>query len=182
MAFSLKSLFHPGEDVLRACRLYGAVVEQARRPEFYARLGVPDTPEGRFSLVALHAFLVMERLAHDPAGGGPAQALFDAMFADIDRNLREMGVGDLSVGKKVKRLAQHFYGMADAVRAGLRADRAVLEAALRRNVYGPAPAEAGAVQMLAEYVRDAVAALDRQPVPDLIGGHVRFGALPDGDG
>ena len=94
-----------------AYRLYGAIVERARRPAFYAALGVPDTLDGRFELVALHAVLVIRRLnaAHERTQEF-AQELFDALFADMDRALREMGTGDLSVGKQVKRMAQELFG------------------------------------------------------------------------
>lgn len=178
MAFSLKSLFRPKEDDLAACRLYGAVVEQARLPGFYEDLGVPDSPAGRFSMVALHGFLVMERLSRDAATADLAQSLFDAMFADIDRNLREMGVGDLSVGKKMKALAQHFYGMADAVRAGLQGGQEILEGALSRNIYGEAPADQGSVRALAGYVEAVSRGLGQQATEELSGGRVIFGPLP----
>ena len=93
-----------------AHRLYDEVVKQARTPLLYSELGVPDTPEGRFEMVALHAALLIRRLR---AAGGPGralgQALFDLMFADMDASMRELGVGDLGVGKQVQRLAGQFY-------------------------------------------------------------------------
>lgn len=177
MAFSLKSLFRPKGDDLDAYRLYGTVVSQARRTEFYREFGVPDSPAGRFSLIALHGFLVMERLARDVETATLAQAVFDAMFADMDRNLREMGVGDLSVGKKVKALAQHFYGLSDAVRRGLAGSPAELQAALSRNVYAGAQADPRAVLALAAYVRAAAGSLEGQATRDLIRGRVVFAPL-----
>jgi hypothetical protein len=96
---------HPSPDQLQA------ELDQARRPWFYRDGGVPDSPEGRFEVIGLHAFFVLRRLR---ALGEPGQALgqevFDVMFADLDRSLRELGVGDLSVGKHVKRYARFFYG------------------------------------------------------------------------
>ena len=177
MAFSLKSLFRPKGDALDAYRLYGAIVDQARRIEFYRDFGVPDSPAGRFSLIALHGFLVMERLARDAEVATLAQAVFDAMFADMDRNLREMGVGDLSVGKKVKALAQHFYGLSDAVRRGLEGSPAELQAALSRNIYGETPVDQHAVRVLAAYVRAATGLLAGQASRDLVRGRVVFAAL-----
>lgn len=177
MALSLKSLFRPKGENLDAFRLYGALVDQARRPEFYREFGVPDTPAGRFSLIALHGFLVMERLARDAESAELGQALFDAMFADVDRNLREMGVGDLSVGKKVKALAQHFYGLSEAVRRGLAGSQAELQAAISRNVYGEAPEDLRVVQALAAYVRATAASLDGQPAADLMRGVAVFAPL-----
>lgn len=178
MAFSLKSLFRPTAESLAAYRLYGALAAQARRAEFYVRLGVADSPTGRYSMVALHGFLVMDRLARDRATAELAQKLFDAMFADMDRNLREMGVGDLSVGKKVKKLARHFYGMADAVRAGLESGQDELAEALSRNVYGDAPPSGDALRRLADYVRASADSLRRQPAEELVDGAVRFAPLP----
>lgn len=133
-------------------RLYGAAVAAAREPIFYAApeaggFGVPDTLDGRFDLVGLHAFLLIHRLRTLP-GPGPAlaQSVFDAMFADMDINLREMGVGDLSVGKRVRAMWEAFHGRALAYEAPLAAgDAAGLAAALARNVWrGDAPAEAAA--------------------------------------
>ena len=108
-----ESWWRRGMAVLRGNRrheraahaLYGAIVAAAREPAFYDRLGVPDTMDGRFGMIGLHAALVMRRLrTAGPEGQPLAQALFDLMFADLDRNLREAGVGDLSVGRHVKGL------------------------------------------------------------------------------
>lgn len=127
--------------------LYGAAVAAARDPYLYATLGVPDTLDGRFDLVGLHVVLVIRRAQRvDPDGRALAQAVFDAMFNDMDVNLREMGVGDLSVGKKVKIMWEAFNGRAIAYGAALDAgDAAALTAALIRNVWRGAPqAEAAA--------------------------------------
>lgn len=154
--------------------LYAALVEQARQPTFYAKLGVPDTVDGRFEMIALHMFLVLHRLKGDAAAEAFGQALFDAMFADMDRSLREMGVSDLSVGRHVKNMAKGFYGRVAAYESGL-ADPtdAALGEAVRRNVYGtlatpPDP------RSLAAYLRASVAALAAQPAGDLIAGAPRF--------
>ena len=118
-----------------AGRLYGDVVRQARRPEFFTNCGVPDTAQGRFAMIALHAFLVLHRLKRDRGSGvALAQGVFDAMFTDMDRNLREMGTGDLGVGPRVKALAQSFYGRISAYGAGLEGDDDVLSGALKRNL------------------------------------------------
>ncbi len=122
--------------------LYGVAVAAARAPFFYTVLGVPDTLDGRFDLVGLHAFLLIRRLrAETPHGKRLAQAVFDAMFNDMDVNLREMGVGDLSVGKKVKVMWEAFHGRAKAYDMAIQSgDIAVLAAALARNIWrGGAP-------------------------------------------
>ena len=162
----------------KAQELYLAVVEQARNPIFYARYGVPDTVDGRFDMVTLHVFLVLRRLRRDGhAGAELGQLLFDAMFDDMDRNLREMGVGDLGVGRRVKAMGKAFYGRAVAYDAGLDEGDSMLADALRRNLYGEA-AEADHSAELATYMRAALARLDEQEGADLLAGRVDFGGIP----
>lgn len=157
--------------------LYGAAVAAAREPRLYAEIGVPDTAAGRFELVSLHAALLIRRLraAGEPTSDELAQAVFDAMFADMDVNLREMGIGDLSVGKRVKMLWEGFHGRAEAYAAALAAgDEAALAAALARNVWGKAPAPAGAPEALARQAIRADGVLAGQPVAALLEGKVHF--------
>lgn len=117
--------------------LYRRIVAQARQPGFYGGDGVADTPDGRFELIVLHAVLVMRRLRRDGEGGRrAAQELFDLLFADLDRNLREMGVADLGVPKRIRRMAEAFYGRAAAYDQALDGGAAgALEDALARNLY-----------------------------------------------
>src|SRR5512135_2803202 len=111
-------LFKRGPHEAEATRLYDAIVSQARRPEFYEGGGVPDSIDGRFELIVLHAYLVLRRLRAAGGAGEPlAQALVDVLFADLDASLREMGAGDLGVGKRVKRMATAFYGRIGAYEA-----------------------------------------------------------------
>jgi cytochrome b pre-mRNA-processing protein 3 len=155
--------------------LYGAAVAAARAPAFYADLGVPDTLDGRFDLVGLHVFLLIRRLgALPPPGADLAQAVFDAMFSDMDVNLREIGVGDMSVGKKVKLMWEAFHGRSAAYQAALvSADPTELEAALARNVWrGKAPV--GQAAILARITRAQAAALDNQPLAGFEGGQAHF--------
>lgn len=134
--------------------LYGAAVAAARAPWFYAELGVPDTLDGRFDLVGLHVYLVIRRLTALPEPGPVlAQAVFDAMFSDMDVNLREMGVSDLSVGRKVREMWEAFHGRARATAAALSGEaEETLEAALLRNVWRGVASE-GATERLAAHVR-----------------------------
>lgn len=162
--------------------LYAAVVAQARRPEFYTVLGVPDTPDGRYDMIALHVCLVLRRLrASDDVRARPfAQALFDTMFADMDQNLREMGVGDLGVGRKVKALAKGLYGRLAAYGAGLdNADAVDLDGALRRNLYRKCQPDDAQVAALAGYTRDEARRLDAASIDQLSTGDVGFGAPPN---
>lgn len=155
--------------------VYASVVRQSRRPDFYTRLGVADTVDGRFDMICLHAALVIRRLTAE-AGSGPAvaQKVFDVMFRDMDRSLREMGVGDLSVGKHIKGMAKAFYGRAAAYEQGLVEGRAVLEEALRRNLYRKTEVHAAQVTAMASYVESQAAALEAQPLERLLEGRLGF--------
>ena len=147
----------------------------ARDPRLYHALGVPDTLDGRFDLIALHAFLLVHRL-QDAAEPGPAlaQAVFDAMFVDMDNNLREIGVGDLSVGKRVRAMWEAFHGRSKVYAAAIdAADRAALAATLERNVWrGNAPD--GAATALADLALAQAAHLAGQPLAAFTTGQVRF--------
>ena len=159
--------------------LYGRIVAQARQPVFFAERGVPDTVDGRFELVALHAFLVFNRLRADHAATAEfAQLVFDVMFTDFDRALREMGTGDLSVGKEVKRMAKAFYGRVAAYEGGLAAGDDKLTEALRRNLYGTAAPSEQDLRAMAFYLRGAAERLARQGTDGLLAGEVEFGPAP----
>jgi cytochrome b pre-mRNA-processing protein 3 len=133
-----KRFFSPTASAKIAREIYLLIVAKARQPYFYADLGVPDTVDGRFDMITLHAILVIEFIVQGGnASKALSQQLFDEMFADMDRSLREMGAGDLSVGKKVRKMAEVFYGRAKAYREALaQQDEDGLTAALARNVYG----------------------------------------------
>lgn len=179
MAVVMNSLFRRNrhEEVARA--LYRTVVRQARRPEFYRDHGVPDTVDGRFDMVALHAFLVLHRLRQDhPAAADLAQGLFDIMFLDMDQCLREMGVGDLGVGRRVKDMVRGLYGRIAAYQAGLDSSDRDLRAALERNLYGAAGADPARLGALAGYVRREAAALGDQDLEALMAGELAFGPPP----
>jgi len=161
--------------------LYGRIVAQARQPSFFDPCGVPDTLEGRFELVALHAILVMRRLsAEGQAAADFNQSLFDFMFLDMDTNLREAGVSDIKVGEKVKELATHFYGRAKAYADGLApgAPSDVLDGALDRNLFGSTLPDPEQVARMAVYVRREAEALAAWPADRLMAGEVAFGPAP----
>jgi cytochrome b pre-mRNA-processing protein 3 len=158
---------------------YGRVIEQARQPSFFCDIGVPDTVDGRFELIVLLAFLFLHRLKREqPQAAALGQRFLDTMFTDFDRSLREMGTGDLSVGREVKRMAQAFYGRIEAYERGLVEDDSVLKAALDRNLFGTALAGSAGLDAMAEYLRREAARLDAQPKAELLAGEVRFGPLP----
>lgn len=158
---------------------YQRIVAQARRPEFYAGGGVPDSLDGRFEMLVLHLFLVLHRLQHerdDPACAALAQKLTDRLTADLDANLREMGAGDLGVGRRVKRMAGALYGRLGAYQAGIEGDEAELCGALRRNLYGTVAPHDAQVASLARYMRASHDLLAGRPAVELARGAVDFPA------
>jgi cytochrome b pre-mRNA-processing protein 3 len=156
-------------------RLYAAVATQARHPAFFAELGVPDTVNGRFDILALHAWMVIDRVRAEPEGDVLAQALFDSMFGHLDAAVREMGAQDLGVGRRIKVMAEGLHGRALAFRAAMaEADSAVLESTLRRNVFGAVTPERAAIVRLAGYVRASVAALAVLPAARLRDGSIAW--------
>lgn len=163
--------------------LYDRIVAAARQPAFYAQWDVPDTPLGRFEMVALHVFLFLHRLrgvegeAHDIA-----QQLTDDFFKEVEHSIRELGVGDMGVPKRMKKLAGMFYGRAAAYGAALDADdRAALAAALARNVRPGVEAWPQATD-LAAYVFDARDGLDAQALPAICAGRISFPAAGEAAG
>jgi cytochrome b pre-mRNA-processing protein 3 len=166
----LNSLFSPRPAVLTGRRLYTAAVAQARAPLFYAEMGATDTVEGRFELYTLHVVLLLRRLrGQGGAAGEVSQALFDAYLRALDDALREMGVGDLSVGKKMRKLGEAFYGRVKNYEEAMAAlpDRGPLEAVLARTVLMGQADRAGP---FVDYAVAATQALDRQPLDDLLQG------------
>jgi cytochrome b pre-mRNA-processing protein 3 len=157
--------------------LYARIVAQARRPEFYVDAGVPDSVDGRFEMLALHLFLVLQRLTRegaDPACAALAQALADRAAADFDANLREMGAGDLGVGRRVKRMAGALYGRIAAYEAGLAAGEAELRQAIRRNLFGTVDPDDRQLADMARYVRAAHAVLAGRSAAELALGAIEF--------
>lgn len=156
--------------------LYGAAVAAAREPYLYTTLGVPDTLDGRFDLIGLYVWMVIHRLRFLPAPGPDlAQAVFDAMFSDMDVALREMGVGDLSVGKRVRAMWEAFHGRALAYEEAFDAfDVEALPSVLIRNVWRGATPPDGAAAALARLTRAQCQALARQDPATLMAGQVTF--------
>jgi cytochrome b pre-mRNA-processing protein 3 len=166
----------------RGFELYTATVQAARDPVYFTDLGVPDTLDGRFDLVGLFVALLIRRLRALEAAGaeaGLAQAVFDAMFADMDFNLRELGVGDMSIGRRVRAMWEAFHGRALAYEGPLSCgDAAALEAALVRNVWRGDAAAAAHAGTLARVALAQDAHLAGQGAGSLGAGQVDFlGAL-----
>jgi cytochrome b pre-mRNA-processing protein 3 len=146
----LKALRRLGDRKRLADGLFAGLAARAREPVFFLELGVPDTIDGRFDLLALHAWLVLERLA---AERDLSQTLTDIIFVQFDESLRQLGVGDIGIGHRVKKMADAFYG--------------------RLKAYGGDEARAGEAGRVATY---ALAARDRLSGCELTG--LDFGPLP----
>src|SRR5438477_10279652 len=145
---------NPRNEIIAS--LYGAIVAQARAPVFYRDDGVPDSANARLEMIMLHTVLFLWRLEGEaPPVRRLGQALFDHFCRDMDDNMREMGVGDLAVPRRMRRIGEAFYGRQAAYRTALDApgdDR--LAAALQRNVFAGGTHRAEA-HRLAAYVREA---------------------------
>lgn len=156
--------------------LYERIVAASRQPVFYAKWEAPDTPLGRFEMIALHMILVLRRVRNeeDPKVRETAQELTDLFFSDVEYAIRELGIGDLGVPKRIKKLARMFYGRAaaygDALDAG---DVEALAAAMQRNIRPDVENWQGA-RPLADYAVAAAGALDAQPVEKLIAAEISF--------
>lgn len=160
----------------KATELYGSIVAAARRETFYTKHGVPDTPDGRFAMVVTHTYLVLERLRREgTAGRELSRGLVEAFVTDMDDCMREMGVGDLTVPRKVKKAAGALYDCAadfdKAAGGGVAALAGAVHCALL-------PSEPPAVaEQVAAYMQKAAADLDAQPASDVLSGRVAFAGI-----
>lgn len=172
-----KSIFSFGRRSNRVVTdaLYNEIVASARQPAFYAQMGVQDIPLGRYEMLSTHMFLFFERTR----GGSQAlvqlaQDVTDEFFKDVDHSLRELGIGDQGVPKRMKKLARMFYGRAEAYREAVAAgDDKALAAALARNICPQEPSWSHADEMAA-YVNRALAYLATQDDAALLAGTISF--------
>ena len=155
-------------------RLWAAISERARDPRFFRDLGVPDSFNGRFDMVALHGWLVLDRLKAE-GGREVSQALVNSLFYGFEDALREQGAGDMGMTRRIKKIADAFYGRLHAY--GEAAGYDGLANALLRNVYGGEAAFRDAAGRLADYV---VTVRSRLADASLVGGEVDFGTMPPG--
>jgi cytochrome b pre-mRNA-processing protein 3 len=155
---------------------YERVMQASREPALYAEIGVPDTIDGRLEMLTLHLFLLMRRMKPHPELGDLAQDIVDLAFSHLDRTLRETGVGDLSVPKKMKALAKRFYGRIAAYDGPVtQGNHVELEEALGRIVFDATTHEPD-IGRLATYVFHAAAHLESVPDDELLRGNVTFPA------
>jgi cytochrome b pre-mRNA-processing protein 3 len=137
---------------------YGMIVTQTREPLFYRDLGVPDTVNGRFDLLVLHLWIVLRRFRSTQGAANASQALFDRFCADMDANLREMGVGDLTVPKRMQAFGEAFYGRAAAYDAAFAGGSDAPASALLKNILSGEGMENA--RRLATYAQVVLAGLD----------------------
>lgn len=170
------SLFRKNTATAPVYAVYSAIVAQSRQPRFYADWLVPDTVTGRFDMISLHMALLFRRLRAETGEQKEfSQAVFDLFFKDMDRSLREMGVGDLGVPKRIQKMGNIFFGLLAAMNEPMdRSDQAGLEAVLSRNVFDGATGDH--VAALAAYLMAEDRALATQPVDAITGGTLSFEA------
>jgi cytochrome b pre-mRNA-processing protein 3 len=148
----LKRLFSRMKKPAPVRSVYEAIVALARQPALYTELQVPDTVDGRFDMIIIHADAVITHLqAGSDADQAFAQELLDEIFRDMDRSLREMGVGDMGVGKRVKKMATVYFGRVEAYARAREAGLDELQAAVLRNVYAGNDGHGGNARRLAHY-------------------------------
>jgi len=166
------SLFRTDPRRASVEELHRRIAAAARDPVLYLRFDVPDTAEGRFESLALHMVLVLRRFRRlSPPAQEIAEGLVDSFFRQLDASLREMGVGDMSVPKRINKLAAGFYDRAAAYDAALDArDPAALAKIFGRNFAG----SADAASALARYVQAADEALGQDSLETLLGAGPSF--------
>lgn len=163
-----------GKHEQTAYHLYGSAVAAARDPYLYATLDVPDTLDGRFDAICLHVYLLIRRLNQEgPPGADMAQAVFDAMFHDMDINLREMGVSDMSVGKRNRKMWEAFHGRSAAYAAAWD-DANAFAVTIGRNFWRGAEPPAASPAILVRLARAQFAALLAQSATTIMAGTVQF--------
>ncbi len=173
-------LFHRA-DARVAATLYAAAVARARAPVFYTRFRVADSMDGRFDMVTLQVVLLLNRFKgeNDKRLARLSQGVFDTMFNDMDRTLRELGVGDQGVPHRVKKMGQAFYGRLNAYDSALAAaGNDDLVQALHRNLYRGAEMPDDVLRDLAAYCRVQVAAYAAAPADVFLRGELPLAALP----
>lgn len=171
MISAIRNLFSPPRFQAEAHALYLKIVETARQPKFYTDYAVPDTIDGRFDMIALHMFLVTNRLRKDgsPEALNLLRAVSEVFFADMDRSLREMGSTDTGVGIRVKKMSQAFYGRQLAYQTAGDDDAKMAEAILK-NLYRADSEKRPYAVKISEYVAQQVAAYSKLTFSQLMSG------------
>jgi cytochrome b pre-mRNA-processing protein 3 len=171
----LKRLRRRRSKTSKSEKLYGAIVAQARLPHFYRDLGIPDSLEGRFVVLSLHLFVVLRRLKQEGAAGAPlAQEVMDQFIADMDTVLRELGVSDLRVPKKMCALAGSVHALLETYDQAFTAGEAPLAAAIAASLPSQCEDAELSSEALASYLMACAAALEREPLSAFTAGAIAF--------
>jgi cytochrome b pre-mRNA-processing protein 3 len=170
------SLFRKNTATGPVYAVYSAIVAQSRQPQFYAEWNVPDTVTGRFDMISLHLALLFRRLRAESGQQKEfSQAVFDLFFKDMDRSLREMGVGDLGVPKRIQKMGNIFFGLLAAMNEAMdRGDAEALQAVLARNIFDDTTGPH--VAALADYLLAEDRALASQQTESILNGELSFEA------
>lgn len=157
-------------------RQYETITDAARHPVFYTGMGVPDTVMGRFEMVCVHLVLYFRRTRGvDGAAASIAQEIMDAFFEDMDHSIRELGVGDAGVPKRMKKIGRMFFGRARSYEEALEAnDLEALAEALGRNIYPDPKQKAPKMEALAAYAASVASSLDKASLEEIESGTVSF--------
>lgn len=177
MIAALKRFFTPDPTREYAHHAYVAIVNQARRPEFFSQWQVPDTIDGRFDVILLHVSLVIARIeqeSQDLAAKHFVRTLSEVFFSDMDRSLREMGASDTGVGKRISKIAQAFYGRLKAYSDALSASSGLGDAVVR-NIYREQAPDAAVVAQWESYCQHNIAQLQSQSLDAIMSGQIQFG-------
>ncbi|HEY0034768.1 MAG TPA: ubiquinol-cytochrome C chaperone family protein [Devosia sp.] len=168
------NLFRKNTATEPVLAIYSAIVAQSRQPVFYAEWLVPDTVTGRFDMISLHMALLFRRLRSETGRSKDfSQSVFDLFFRDMDRSLREMGVGDLGVPKRIQKMGNIFFGLLAALSEPMdRNDSQALEAVLSRNIFDGACGSN--VEALAAYLLRQDRALMSNTAGDIVAGRIAF--------
>ena len=170
----IRNWLKPAPEALVARALFTEAMAAARTPEFYLQGGVSDSIDGRFDLVVVHLILIMHRLKREgDEGKDLAQRLFDIAFANFDEALREMGVGDLTVPKRIRKMAEAFYGRIEVYEDALTSggDAAFAEA-LKRNLYRGAEVSEPALGWTTTAILGFLSRLEASARADLLSGRI----------
>jgi cytochrome b pre-mRNA-processing protein 3 len=156
-------------------RTYEVIVAAARQPVLFSDWVIPDTPLGRFESLSLHMILFLHRTkSAEKQLAALGQEVVEEFFKDVDHSLRELGIGDTSVPKRMKKLARMFYGRAAAYDGGIETrDSAALAKALERNIFPDGPQWKHAPAMAA-YAIDVAKALAARNDADILAGNISF--------
>lgn len=168
-----------------AYKLFSKIIKQSRISEFYSEFEIEDSLDGRFDLMAVHMIILLDKLDYHNENKKPARLkriLQEIMFDNLDLTLREIGVGDLGVGKKIKVMAEAFYGRMKVYQVAFeKGDTDAISEALLRNLYRGRTLDKGILSNMSAYVQQQHEKIGNQSISEIMSGKVEFN-LPEGSG